>query len=772
MKARRLGSVALLTFAALTLIARAAAASTAAPAIWAWGQDGYGQLGDGAPGDGNSLAVAAPVRVHSPHGVDFTAVAVGDAFTIALDTRGHAWAWGSNSYGDLGIGDAARDHASLPTAVKMPKGVTFTQISASSGYALALDDQGRMWGWGRDDAGQLADGAPTNIEASPVRATMPQGVRFTQIAAGSVFAAALDHLGRAWAWGNNDQGQLGTGDTNPRTTPTAVVMPAAVRFTRIAAGGLGGPGGGAHTVALDSQRRVWAWGDNQAGEVGDGTTNNRSVPVLVQLPAGVRIATIAAGGVYSLALDETGQLWGWGGAGAIGGGNQFDASRFGQGAGETHVPVKTQMPPGIRFTYVAAGFSTSIALDQHGNAWTFGDGAIGELGNGAVNTFSLTPVQVTMPPGVRWTSIATGSTSTTLVGFVAAKKDDGFHLSTFATALMLPAQAIKPATSIAISAAIAAAGALFLKFPANLFNTTFDENYALIVAWWARMRRRRPREDRPPQRSLVETKSAFIGVLLIGALLEGLLDPTFGWNRSSIATFIALLGGLLVTVLLVATVTAIVQRVRYGAAPAAPRALLLGLLVAAGLVLLSRACGFQPGYVYGIVATVKFRRTLTKSEDGQVVAVTSIVTLIVGVAAWFAIVPVTHYEAAHGLGLGIVILHNFLAILFTSSLVALVLGLFPLTFMPGHKLRAWNPRMWWVVFTVSLGGLIQCLLRPHDARPSKAPLVSSVLLFVAFGVFSVLFHHALTRRNRRARGERPPRVRETLLELAGRRTAV
>src|SRR5690606_21655974 len=110
----------------------------------------------------------------------------------------------------------------------------------------------------------------------------------------------LDATGQLWAWGHNEQGQLGLGHRNFVPAPRPVP---GTRFQAVAGGLL-------HSVALDGGGRVWSWGRNDQGQLG--RTGAQEIPDEVVLPDGVLVRGIAAGGAHSLALTTDGQLWGWG----------------------------------------------------------------------------------------------------------------------------------------------------------------------------------------------------------------------------------------------------------------------------------------------------------------------------------------------------------------------------------------------------------------------------------------------------------------------------
>ncbi|GAA2758957.1 cell wall anchor protein [Actinopolymorpha rutila] len=328
---------------------------------WTWGQNNSGQLGDG-----STTSRTAPVQVAQgaiPAGTKLIAVAaaVGGEHTVALDADGRAWAWGNNSFGQLGDGSTA--NSTVPVQVAqgaMPSGTKLTAVFAGRFHTLALDTNGRMWAWGNNFYGQLGDGT-TATRTSPVQVTdgaMPSGTKLVAVSAGWGHTVALDSEGHAWAWGNNAYGQLGNGTHTGAVTPVQVVqgaIPDGTRLTRISAGSF-------HTVVLSDDGHAWAWGDNYDGEVGDGTGIDRSSPVAVvqgAMPEGTKLIAIACGDFHTMALDEDGQAWGWG--------YNLD-SQLGDGTYTSRTsPVRTsqeEMPDGTRLVAIAAGLHHSVALSE------------------------------------------------------------------------------------------------------------------------------------------------------------------------------------------------------------------------------------------------------------------------------------------------------------------------------------------------------------------------------------------------------------------------
>ncbi|MCL2788126.1 MAG: Ig-like domain-containing protein [Micrococcales bacterium] len=359
--------------------------------IWAWGRNDSGQLGNGTQTDSRW-----PVLVKAGAGMlpRFTAIAAGSAMAYALDEDGHVWAWGDDSNNQLGIGTAigaVTAPSKWPVRVQPASGVlpSFTAIAAGASTGYALDKDGNVWAWGYNAYGQLGNGVMYNSSsASRVAAAGPGTLpAFSAIAAGGNTGYALDFSGRIWAWGSNSVGQLGNGTTTHATRPGLVdaatpgTLPA---FAMIAAGLSSG-------YAVDQTGAAWAWGANNYGQLGNGTSANTSRPDLVKSNGGTLpgFVTIAAGDSTGYAVDQGGRIHAWGrndhgqlGDGTLGGASTWPVAV--RGAGSTVLPPVKEL---------AAGTSTAYAADKDGRLWSWGYNNYGQLGNGTA-TDSSSPASV------------------------------------------------------------------------------------------------------------------------------------------------------------------------------------------------------------------------------------------------------------------------------------------------------------------------------------------------------------------------------------------
>jgi alpha-tubulin suppressor-like RCC1 family protein len=273
--------------------------------VVAWGDGASGQLGDG-----EFASSDLPVAVEGLSGVK--AIAAGENFSLALLTNGTVMAWGGNESGQLGDGNTTE--SDLPVVVKGLTGVT--AIAAGGEHALALLGNGTVMAWGNGEHGQLGDGGQANKDV-PGAVKSLSGVE--SVAAGGEHSLALLSKGTVMAWGDDEFGQLGNSSVSEHGSPEEEEegIEGGERFSSVpvAVNGVSGASavaaGAAHSLALLSNGTVMAWGEDEFGELGDGTiVRGQETPTIVSGLSGV--TAIAAGGEHSLALLAGGTAMSWG----------------------------------------------------------------------------------------------------------------------------------------------------------------------------------------------------------------------------------------------------------------------------------------------------------------------------------------------------------------------------------------------------------------------------------------------------------------------------
>ncbi len=295
--------------------------------VKAWGRNASGELGNGTTTESHvPVAVSGfgagsgviSVAGNAPP-ISATAVS-GAGHSMALKSDGSVWGWGHGNSGQVGDGVALPLPASTNHDVLSPVQVVglgpnatnpVTAIAAGGAHSLAVKKDGSVWAWGHDASGQLGDGAtlPGADRSRPVQVVGlgPSAVNpVVAIAAGDSFSLARKRNGSVWAWGNNASGELGNNSTTDRSTAASVsgLTSGVVRITA----------GAAFAIVVKSDGSVWAWGNNQSGQLGNnGAPNDRYLPVAVSgLGAASGVVAISAGFSHVIALRSSGTLLVWG----------------------------------------------------------------------------------------------------------------------------------------------------------------------------------------------------------------------------------------------------------------------------------------------------------------------------------------------------------------------------------------------------------------------------------------------------------------------------
>lgn len=346
-----------------------------------WGANGAGQLGNGSTASSDT-----PVAMNGVSGV--TATAGGDNFNCVLLSNGTAQCLGNNNSGELGNGSTTS--SGTPVTVSGLSGVT--AIAAGDTHACAVVSGGTVKCWGYNYNGQLGNGSTSNSDV-PVTVSGLSGAAIA-IAAGGYHSCAIISGGTVQCWGANYGGQLGDGIFNNVSYPFGSTAPVAVSGL---SGAVAIAAGNEHTCALISDGTVQCWGNNEVGQLGNGTIDSSppygtDTPVTVSGLSGV--VAIAAGEWHTCALISGGtvQCWGYNADGELGNGTTT----------ESDTPVTVTGLTGA--VAIAAGQYDVCALLADGAVQCWGLNDYGQLGNGTTNNSDVPVATNALVPSVAWAS--------------------------------------------------------------------------------------------------------------------------------------------------------------------------------------------------------------------------------------------------------------------------------------------------------------------------------------------------------------------------------
>ncbi|XP_043254504.1 probable E3 ubiquitin-protein ligase HERC2 isoform X2 [Colletes gigas] len=256
--------------------------------VYSWGEGDDGKLGHG-----NRLSYDRPKLIEELLGTEIVDIACGGHHSAAITSAGWLYTWGKGRYGRLGHGDS--EDQLTPKLIEALQDYKVIDVACGSGDAqtLCVTDDDNVWSWGDGDYGKLGRGGSDGCKV-PMKIESLAGLGVVKVECGSQFSVALTRSGAIYTWGKGDYHRLGHGTDDHVRRPRKVTSLQGKKIISIATGSL-------HCVACSDKGEVFTWGDNDEGQLGDGTTSALQRPRLIHALQGKKITRVACGSAHTLA---------------------------------------------------------------------------------------------------------------------------------------------------------------------------------------------------------------------------------------------------------------------------------------------------------------------------------------------------------------------------------------------------------------------------------------------------------------------------------------
>jgi uncharacterized repeat protein (TIGR02543 family) len=329
---------------------------------------------------------------------DFNQISLGYSYSSVLSSTGRVFTWGRNEYGELGDGPIT-DRAvpsEITSRFNLAVGDKIIKIYIDYEHSAAISSSGRVFTWGRNDSSQLGNQDPNKANKSiPTEITssfnLNSADKIISLSLGWDHSAAISSSGRVFTWGSNYFGQSGNGYSINRAVPTEItnqfILPIGDKIVATSLGAY-------HSSAISSSGRVFTWGLNKYGELGDSTTTNKLTPIEItprfKLETGDKIFVMHLSTVSSFAISSTGRVFSWGfnPVGGLGDGTSLDKKV------PTEITPRFNLNTNDKIISISSSGDNTSALSSTGRVFTWGLNKYGEMGDNT-NIGKSTPTEIT-----------------------------------------------------------------------------------------------------------------------------------------------------------------------------------------------------------------------------------------------------------------------------------------------------------------------------------------------------------------------------------------
>ncbi|XP_034946431.1 probable E3 ubiquitin-protein ligase HERC4 isoform X2 [Chelonus insularis] len=346
--------------------------------MFCWGSTAHGELSLGGI---EEESILVPREVDFQKATKIKEIACGNNYTIVITEDGEIFSCGNNDYGQLGH-DKPRKKLQLILGLEA---FVFRKAACGACHTLAVNEWGQLFSWGCNSDGQLGLNSYVQIETTPKMVKALGTNVVIQVACGYKHAIALTNNGELYAWGSNDEGQLGIGpEVKAELKPKLVSSLAAMPIAFIACGG-------SHTIVVSKSGAIYVWGKNTFGQLGINSTQNLSYPFQLRTLRNSKVRHVSCGEDFSAFLTADGGVFTCG-AGMYG--------QLGHGTTSNEIlPRQIIELMGSVVTQISCGKRHMLALiPSRGRVYAWGLGGAGQLGIRVVRTVA-TP-QVVLGPWV------------------------------------------------------------------------------------------------------------------------------------------------------------------------------------------------------------------------------------------------------------------------------------------------------------------------------------------------------------------------------------